>query len=31
MVIIGWSLGGYIAGECARELPTQVAQSITFR
>ncbi|MFT6407496.1 MAG: pimeloyl-ACP methyl ester carboxylesterase [Arenicella sp.] len=30
VVIIGWSLGGYIARECARELPAQVAQLITF-
>lgn len=30
VVIIGWSLGGYLARECARELPDQVAQIITF-
>lgn len=30
VVIIGWSLGGYIARECARELPDEVAQVITF-
>mgnify|MGYP006087870087 CR=1 FL=1 len=30
VVIIGWSLGGYIARECARELPDEVAQIITF-
>lgn len=30
VVIIGWSLGGYIARECARELPDEVAQLITF-
>lgn len=30
VVIIGWSLGGYIARECARELPEHVAQIITF-
>jgi pimeloyl-ACP methyl ester carboxylesterase len=30
VVIIGWSLGGYIARECARELPEQIAQLITF-
>jgi len=30
VVIVGWSLGGYIARECARELPNEVAQVITF-
>jgi len=30
VVIIGWSLGGYVARECARELPDEVAQIITF-
>ena len=30
VIIIGWSLGGYIARECARELPDEVAQVITF-
>ena len=30
VVLIGWSLGGFIARECARELPNQVAQIITF-
>ncbi len=30
VVIIGWSLGGYIARECARELPQEVTQVITF-
>ena len=30
VIIIGWSLGGYIARECARELPDNVAQIITF-
>lgn len=30
VVLIGWSLGGYLARECARELPEQVAQIITF-
>ncbi|RBP51769.1 lipase family alpha/beta hydrolase [Arenicella xantha] len=30
VVLIGWSLGGYIARECARELTDQVAQVITF-
>ena len=30
MVLIGWSLGGVVARECARELPDQVAQVITF-
>lgn len=30
VVVIGWSLGGYIARECARELPAEVAQVITF-
>jgi pimeloyl-ACP methyl ester carboxylesterase len=30
VVLIGWSLGGYIAREVARELPDQVAQIITF-
>ena len=30
VVIIGWSLGGYIAREVARELPDEVAQIITF-
>ena len=30
VVLIGWSLGGYIARECARELPEDVAQVITF-
>jgi len=30
VIIIGWSLGGYIARECARELPDNVAQVITF-
>ena len=29
VVIVGWSLGGYIARECARELPDQIAQLIT--
>ena len=30
VVVIGWSLGGYIARECARELPKHNAQVITF-
>lgn len=30
LVLIGWSLGGYIAREVARELPDEVAQVITF-
>ena len=30
VIIIGWSLGGYIARECARELPNEVSQVITF-
>ena len=30
VIIIGWSLSGYIARECARELPDEVAQVITF-
>ncbi len=30
VIIIGWSLGGYIARECARELHTEVSQIITF-
>lgn len=30
VIIIGWSLGGYIARECARELTDEVAQIITF-
>ena len=30
VVVIGWSLGGYIARECARELPDEVVQVITF-
>lgn len=30
VVIIGWSLGGYVARECARELLDEVAQIITF-
>ena len=30
LVLVGWSLGGYIARECARELPDEVAQVITF-
>lgn len=29
VVLIGWSLGGYIARECARELEQEVAQVIT--
>ena len=29
VIIVGWSLGGYIARECARELPNEVAQIIT--
>jgi len=29
VIIIGWSLGGYIARECARELPDEVAKVIT--
>lgn len=30
VVLIGWSLGGYLARECARELRSEVAQVITF-
>lgn len=30
VILIGWSLGGYLARECARELPQEVAQIITF-
>lgn len=30
VVVIGWSLGGVVARECARELPSEVAQVITF-
>jgi len=30
VAIVGWSLGGYIARECARELPKYVATVITF-
>ena len=29
-VLIGWSLGGVVARECARELPKEVAQVVTF-
>lgn len=30
VVLIGWSLGGYIAREVARDLPDEVSQVITF-
>jgi len=30
VVLIGWSLGGYLARETARDLPKEVAQVITF-
>lgn len=30
LVLIGWSLGGYIAREVARDLPDEVSQVITF-
>ena len=30
LVLIGWSLGGYIAREVARELPNEVSQVVTF-
>lgn len=30
VVLIGWSLGGFLARECARELSDEVAQVITF-
>ncbi len=30
VVLIGWSLGGFLARECARELSTEVTQVITF-
>ena len=30
IVLVGWSLGGYLARECARELPNEVAHVITF-
>lgn len=29
VILIGWSLGGYLAREVARDLPTEVAQVIT--
>jgi pimeloyl-ACP methyl ester carboxylesterase len=30
LVLVGWSLGGYIAREVARELPNEVSQVVTF-